>query len=368
MDFDLDEEIAAVRDLAAEICGDRASPDRVAAVEADESRLDAKLWDELARAGLLGVALPEEVGGAGLGMTAVCAVLQQQGRHVAPIPVWTATLAARAVAEHGTTEQRHALLPGSVDGESRLTVALEEFGPADPLAPACAARADSAGWRLSGTKACVPDFDGAHRVIVSASTPDGCGLFLVDPAATGVSAERAETTDRRFCAHLGLDETPAERLGGPDAVRPLVDDACLALAALQLGVTEGALRHAATYLGGRHQFGRPLATFQAVAHQLADCYIDVECLAVTTWEAAWSRDHGDRVDTAVPVAKWWADEAGQRVVHRVQHLHGGIGVDTDYPVHRHYLWGKQLAGTLGAPGADLARLGAALADDADAVG
>ncbi len=142
---------------------------------------------------------------------------------------------------------------------------------------------------------------------------------------------------------------------------------------MQLGVTRGALAHATSYLSERRQFGRPLGTFQAVAHQLADCHIDIEAAGVTLWQAATRLDDADGADadpadhdpadldrTAL-VAKWWATDAGQRVVHRVQHVHGGIGVDLDYPVHRHYLWGKEIAGTLGGPGADLDRLGAVLA-------
>lgn len=368
MDFELDEDVAAAGDLAAEICGDRASSERVAAVEADGTRVDDKLWDEFARAGLLGLAVPEEFGGAGLGMGAVCAVLHQLGRHVAPVPVWTAAVAGRVIADHGSLRQRRELLAPTVDGTARTTVGLEEFGAADPAAPTCAARPDRQGWRVSGSKACVPDWYGAHRVLVSAATPDGAGVFLVDPGAEGVAAEWAETTSRQLCAHVTFDDVCAERVGDSAALPALLDLASLALAALQLGVAEGALRHAATYLGQRQQFGRALATFQAVAHQLADCYIDLECMSVTLWEAAWSWDNGEEVDKAVRVARWWADDAGQRVVHRVQHLHGGIGVDTDYPVHRHYLWAKQLAGTLGSPSADLAGLGAVLAAESGAGG
>ena len=102
----------------------------------------------------------------------------------------------------------------------------------------------------------------------------------------------------------------------------------------------------------REQFGRPLGSFQAVQHQLADCWIDVDAMRLTLWQAL---EDGTR--RSALVAKWWCDQAGLDVVHRVQHVHGGIGVDVDYPVHRHFLWGKQISSTLGGSAAALADLG-----------
>ncbi|MGW0997217.1 acyl-CoA dehydrogenase family protein [Streptomyces sp. NPDC002523] len=158
------------------------------------------------------------------------------------------------------------------------------------------------------------------------------------------------------------DEVVRESAARASLARSLrIEGPGVALAAVQLGVAEGALRHAATYLTGRHQFGRPLATFQAVQHQLADCYIDIEAMRVTLWQAVTALEDGEDAERAVLVAKWWATDGGLNVVHRIQHVHGGMGVDTDYPVHRHFLWGKQISTTLGGAGADLSRLGAVLA-------
>lgn len=368
MDFSLGEELEAVRDLAREIFTDHAVPERLRAVETSESRVDDGLWSDLAGAGLLGTPLPEAEGGAGLGPAALCVLLAEQGRCVAPVPLWPAVVGAMAVAAHGSAEQRSALLPAAVDGTARLTLALEEFGPADPLAPLTTATpsGDGRGWRLSGTKAVVPSPSGAGQVLVTAATGAGTGLFLVAADAAGAAWEQAETTSHDLSAHLTLDGAPAEAVGAPGTgvVEWTVERACVALAAVQLGVAEGALRHAVGYLGERRQFGRPLATFQAVQHQLADCYIDIEAMRVTLWQAVTAIEDGAGAERAVPVAKWWATEGGLNVVHRVQHVHGGIGVDTDYPVHRHFLWGKQISTTLGGAGADLARLGAVLAREA----
>jgi acyl-CoA dehydrogenase len=121
------------------------------------------------------------------------------------------------------------------------------------------------------------------------------------------------------------------------------------------------MRLAAGYLAERRQFGRPLATFQSVQHQLADCYIEIEAMRVCLWRAVSLIKAGEPAEADVLAAKWWAGEGGLNVVHRTQHLHGGIGVDTDYPAHRFFLWGKQIAGTLGGASSDLVRLGSVLA-------
>lgn len=364
MDFTLDEDLAAVRDLAREIFSDRATPERLRAVETGETRIDEPLWRSLADAGLLGIAVPEDDGGAGLGLGALCVLLEEQGRTVAPVPVWPNAIAALAVAAHGTPEQRAALLPGAVDGTARLTVALEEFGPGEPAAPGCTAKADGDEWRLTGTKAVVPSPFGAAGVLVSAATEHGTGLFVVDPDADGVAWSAADTTTHDRSGHLELDGASAHALGTPRSgvLDTVLRQTAVALAAVQLGVTEGALAHAARYMREREQFGRPLGSFQAVQHQLADCYIQIDALRVTLWQAVADVDDATpAAETAVLVAAWWAREGGLDVVHRVQHVHGGIGVDVDYPVHRHFLWGKQLAGTLGGPSAVLARMGTLLA-------
>lgn len=383
MDFTLDEELDAIRVLAGEIFADRATTGRVREVEGSPGRLDEELWAELGKAGLLGIALPEEAGGAGLGLGALCVLLEEQGRVVAPVPLWPAAVGALAVAAYGTAGQRADLLPGAADGTSRLTVALEEFGPADPAEPRCAARRDGDGWRLTGVKAVVPSPFGAAHVLVSATaegsltrddsaTPEdtaghGPGLFLVACDARGVSWEAAETSTHDLAGTLTLDGAPAQAVGAPGdgAVAWSIDRASVALAAVQLGVAQGALRHAVTHLSERRQFGRPLGAFQAVQHQLADCYIDIDAMRVCLWQAVTSleestEDGGDAA-AAVLVAKWWAGEAGLTVAHRVQHVHGGIGVDVDYPVHRYFLWARQISGTLGGPSADLAKLGAVIA-------
>src|SRR5439155_7251098 len=193
----------------------------------------------------------------------------------------------------------------------------------------------------------VPAAPFADRVLV----PVDGGLHLVEPRGEG-----AITTNRSVVGHLSVDGVETEPLGDGDesAVRWLMERMVVGLCALQVGVAEAALAQAAAYTSTRQQFGKPLSTFQGVAHKAADAYIDTEAMRVTLWQAAWRLAEGRDATKEVLVAKWWAAEAGQRVVHIVQHLHGGIGADIDYPVHRYFLWGKQLEVTLGGASETLA--------------
>ncbi|WP_137723067.1 acyl-CoA dehydrogenase family protein [Prescottella subtropica] len=369
MDFNFSEEQEAIRTLADEVFTSKADIDRVKAIELSDERLDRDLWRELANTGLLGIALPENLGGGGLGLSELYVLLEQQGRHVAPVPIWQSALAALAVAEFGTEEQAAALVPGVAEGRTFLTVGIEEFGPYTDGVPATTAVETAGVWTLTGTKAVVPIVHVAERAIVSATTASGAALFVVDLAGAGVTVEQTQSTTWEICGNVTLDNAPAELLGPADGTTApwLQSRVELALAAIALGVGAGAVSQAVDYLNGRQQFGRPLATFQAVNHQLADCYIDLQAMSVTLWQA--TQNLVDDVDpgTSVLVAKWWATDGGQRVVHRTTHVHGGMGVDTDYPVHRHLLWGKQIGATLGGSASDLARLGAQLAAGVEVV-
>lgn len=360
MDFTYDDDLVAVRDLAREIFADRATTDRVREVEGSATHLDESLWQQLAGAGLLGLALPESYGGAGLDLAALCVVLEEQGRTIAPVPLWSAGVASLAVASFGSPSQQDTLLSGAADGSLRITLALEEFDGAAPSDPRCAAVHTGEQWILTGTKAVVPSPFGASHTLVSATGHDGPALFLIPTTGEGIAWEQTETTTHDLAGHLTLTDAVGEQLGDGASLTAVLRLAAVALAAVQVGVADGALRLAAAYLSTREQFGRPLATFQSAQHQLADCWIDIDAMRVTLWQALASLGEPDAARAAL-VAKWWCDQAGLDVVHRVQHLHGGIGVDVDYPVHRNFLWGKQIASTLGGSAAALADLGAVLA-------
>ena len=342
MDFSLSEEAEAVQQLAEQVFTGSMSVDRVKEVEASEERIDRSLWKELASTGLLGIGLPESAGGAGLGLVEVCLVLQAQGRRVAPVPYWPTVLAGQTLASVGQDER----LAAVVAGDSILTVALEPgAGSVD-------------GDRVTGEWPSVPALHVADAVIVFV----GDEGWLVDTGAEGVGIEPAITTNRGKVGHLRLDGAPGLALG---PVREhALDRALVMLAAISLGACEEATRMAAEYTSTREQFGKPLSTNQGVVLKAADAYIAMDAMRVTLWQAAWRLDEGLDAAEAVEVAHWWASEGGHQVVHITQHLHGGMGADIDYPVHRYFLWAKEVTDQLGGPSAHLARLGDMIADEA----
>ena len=303
----------------------------------------------------------------------LCLLLEAQGNAVAPVPLWaTLVLGALPIAHFGSEAQRARWLPGVVSGDVVLTAALTGSAASPTSSPAVRATAQGDGWVLDGTELAVPQAHLAARIVVPARTEGGGVLLaLVDPAAPGVSLERALTTNREVHPHLhlaGVTVVAEEVLVGADVGRSTLDflsvAATIALCALQVGVCEAALTRTAAYLNGRHQFGRPLSTFQGTMLRAADAAIDIEAMRVTWQNAAWRFDSGRDAADAAWAAKWQASERGQRTVHATQHLHGGMGADITYPIHRYFLWGKQIELLLGGPSAQLARLGADIAERA----
>ncbi len=375
MNFAFSEEQRAVSEAAAAIFAGMAGPERVTAVERTADRVDEELWAALARAHLLGLVVPQEHGGVGLGLTEACLLLEQQGRQVAPVPLWaTIVLGAFALTRFGNSHQQSRLLPAVASGRLRMSAALTEVAASPRHRPTATAVHEPGGaWRLSGRLQAVPQAHVADLVLVPAHCPSVAGgvvVAMVDPSSSGVTLERAVTTDRQVHPHLELDgvridpdDTLAPPQGGAAIVSRMVESAVTGLCALQLGVIGEALARAAAYTNERQQFGRPLSSFQGAKLRAADAYIDTEAIGVTTWQAAWRIDTGRPAAQAVAIAKWWASEAGQRVVHTTQHLHGGLGADVSYPIHRYFLWGKQIELMLEGPDAQLSRLGDLVAEE-----
>jgi 3-oxocholest-4-en-26-oyl-CoA dehydrogenase beta subunit len=372
MDFSLSEEQEATRDLARQILSDRMTHERLKELEAGGEGFDGDTWAELAKAGLLGIALPEDVGGSGLGFVALCLLLEEVGRSVAPVPVLpTVVLGALPIAQFGTDAQRQQHLPGVVNGDTVLTAALVETGT-DALHPTTTARTDGDGWRVDGVKTLVPAGLIADRVLVPAAAGDDGAIvvLIVDPDASGVSRERQDTTSGIPQARLELDGVrvaASDVLGNAESGAAIVDwtveRATAAMCSVATGVCEQALKMTAEYTKTREQFDRPIATFQAVGQRAADAYIDTEAVRLTALQSAWRLEAGLPSAAEVAVAKFWAADGGQRVVHAAQHLHGGIGVDRDYPLHRYFLWAKELELTLGGATPQLLKLGGILATE-----
>jgi alkylation response protein AidB-like acyl-CoA dehydrogenase len=365
MDFTFTEEQETIAKLARDLFEHRATPARLTELEAGEIRHDEALWKELAAVDLLGTALPEPVGGNGGGFVELGVLLAEVGWSVAPVPVYaTLVLGADPIARHGNPEQQQRILPGVVSGQRILTAGLAEPGRSDPNVPATTARRDGRGWRLDGAKELVPAAQLADTILIPATTGDGeVGLFLLAVDAAGVEVRPTKTTNREPHADVflyGATVSDQDRLPGGQ-IESLHTRALVGLCAVQLGVAERALRMAATYTTQREQFGRPIGSFQAVQQRMADAFIDVEAIRWTTWHAAWLIAHGRPADRAARIAKFWAAEAGARVAASTQHVHGGIGIDTTYPLHRYFLWAKHNELTLGSASQQLAQLGNAYA-------
>jgi alkylation response protein AidB-like acyl-CoA dehydrogenase len=368
MDFTLGEEHVLVRDLAREILARETTPELLKALEAEGKAHSPALWSQLAAANLLGIAVPEALGGMGLSLLELCALLQETGRAVAPVPALAAlALAGLPLARAGTQAQRERWLPPLARGEAILTAALTDADSSDPAAPATRARREGDRFLLEGEKREVPAAGAAQLVLVPAATDAGPRIFLVDPLAAGVKVEKRLGSGRRPSFDLRFSAATAQDvLGGPDfdaaeLLRWLDDVALVALAATQVGVSERALEITADYVKQRVQFGAPIGSFPAVQHRCADAWIDLESLRWTTWRAAWKLAHGEDAQREALVAKFWAAEAGSRIATATQHLHGGMGVDLDYPIHRYFLWSKQLELQHGGAAPQLVRLGRDLA-------
>jgi len=371
MDFSFSEDQEAIRELATRIFTDLATHERLREIEADAEtpRFDRKLWSELASAGLTGINLPEEVGGAGLGFIEAALIVEAAGRSAAYVPaIETIATGAPAIAEFGSEAQRQRWLPGVVVGDVVVTTALVELG-GTPDAPALTAEKKGDGFTLTGSKSCVPSGLIADVAVVPARLDGGVvGVFVVDLSASGVSrtwqltnAERPDAILEFDHVALAADDLLGLAADGADIVHWLVLRATAGAAVAEAGVTSASIALTAEYTKTREQFGRPIATFQAVGQRAADAYVDSEAIWLTAWQAAWRIAEGLPADDAVAVAKFWAAEGGQRVVHAAVHLHGGVGVDRDYPLHRYFLLTKQLELTLGGATEQLLRLGAMLA-------
>ncbi|MER5497813.1 MULTISPECIES: acyl-CoA dehydrogenase family protein [unclassified Streptomyces] len=390
MDFTFTEEQQAATEAARAVFSGTA-PDRVpspaltpGAVAED---IDRPLWAELAAGDLLGLTLEPRHGGAGLDPIALCLVLRESARVLARVPLLETCAVAMALQRYGDPGLVAELLPPVVRGELVLTVGANGRSGHDPAELAVTARrettaegplpdggsddADDAdsGWVLDGTQSAVPWAQVADWIAVPAHTDGGGAVVaLIRPDQDGVDlAEQVSTNGERF-AEVRLRSVRVDRralidgAGAWEWLRALLTTGTCALA---LGLGEAVLAMTSEYTGKREQFGFPIATFQAVAVQAADRYIDLRAMEVTLWQAAWRISTG--ADGALPaegdiaVAKIWASDGIRRVVQTAQHLHGGFGADTDYSLHRFHAWAKQIELSLGPAAAHEEALGDLLA-------
>ncbi|MBV7698172.1 acyl-CoA dehydrogenase family protein [Streptomyces sp. TRM70350] len=373
MDFTFTEEQQAAAEAARGVFADVApdavpSPTLTRGAVADD--FDRALWGRLADADLLGLLLEPEHGGAGLDAIALCLVLREAGKVLARVPLLENSAALAALQAYGGEELKSAVLARAGRGEVVLTVAAQgRTGGHDPAERAVTARRDGDGWVLDGMQTAVPwAYDADFTVVPAHTDADRSVLALVPRGHEGAElAEQVATTGERLGElRLGSVRVPqkyvVEGEGAWEWLRELLATGTCALA---LGLGERVLRMTGEYTGKREQFGYPVATFQAVAVQAADRYIDLRAMEATLWQAAWRIGSG--APGALPaagdvaVAKIWAAEGVRRVVQTAQHLHGGFGADVDYPLHRYHAWAKHLELSLGPAAAHEEALGDLLA-------
>jgi alkylation response protein AidB-like acyl-CoA dehydrogenase len=308
------------------------TPERLRAAESGPDRFDPALWETLGQAGVLSVD--------DFGLLEQCSVLVELGREVAAVPyLFSVVVAGSALARFGSP----------VDGLCTAALSDDEVVVAE-------------NGRLTGSKSGVPAGGIASTFLVPAQTESGVQVFVVSRSAPGLTIERQRIVDNDSEGWLDFVDVPTDGvLGGAEVVEWMTTRATVGLCALQLGVTERALELTAEHARTRVQFDRPIGSFQAVAQRLADAYVDVEAIRLTLWQAAWRVSSELPADIEVATAKFWAADAGHRVAHTAVHVHGGMGIDTDHPLHRYFVAAKRNEFTLGAATTQLRRIGAVLA-------
>jgi alkylation response protein AidB-like acyl-CoA dehydrogenase len=370
VDFSFSEDQNSIRELVKQVLGDLVTDDSLKALGKEGRWFHERAWKQLAASEMLGLAIPEEYGGAGLGLTELCILLQQVGRTVAPIPaIETLVSSALPLARFGTQSQKERFLPGIAEGSTILTAALVDSGSRDLIRPSAVATTDGDGVRVSGRFSNVAYVDLAERILVPARVDGGsAAILLVDPKGDGVrlSSQRGTNGQPLWLvelsdARVASDDVVGAPEDGGASVRFLIDRTTLGICAVEYGIAEQALFMTAGYAGERKQFGVPIATFQGVTQRVGDAYIDVQAMRSSMWQACWRLDQGLDADKELAVAKFFASEAGARVVAAAQHVHGGMGFDRDYPLYRYFMTSKHLELTLGGAHESLTRLGELIA-------
>ncbi|BBZ30475.1 acyl-CoA dehydrogenase [Mycolicibacterium madagascariense] len=362
MDFSTTEAAGDLGGLARSIVDTVCTPDRQRELDTLDERFDRELWSKLIAADVLSTTAPESLGGGGFGVLEETAVLVALGRQIAAVPyLESVVLAAGALATFGSEALQQDWAAPAVRGEKILTVALDGEMGQGPVR----ATTSGEGHRLTGSRALVGYAPVADAFLVPAETDAGTRVFLVSARDSGVSVSSLDTTGHGSVGHLDLQgvEVDATRVVGGDEVAAwLTTRSTLGRSAFQLGVLERALELTAEYAREREQFDRPIGSFQAVGQRLADGYIDVKGLRLTVTQAAWRLSEDLPSDLEVGTAAFWAAEAGHRVAHTAVHVHGGVGIDVDHPVHRYFLAAKQTEFAVGGATGQLLRIGRELAE------
>ena len=357
MNLDFSEEQKALKDHVRRFLVDRCPPGAVRAVLEGPQPFDRALYAGLAELGVLGTAIPQEYGGTGLGPLDLCVVAEELGRALAPVPVSSSIyLAAEFLLQAGSEAQKKAWLPKLASGEAIGTFAfVEGQGRMTPDR----VRAAVADGKLSGLKGPVPDGDVADVAIVAARSrggrdAGGISLYLVKLAGPGVTREALQTIDpTRSQAKIAFDGAPAELLGaegdGWHIATQVMDRAAILVAFEQVGGSDRALEMARDYAVERMAFGRPIGSFQAIKHMVADMYVAATLARSNCYYAAWALSSGAaELPVAAATARVSATTAFQQCARNNIQVHGGMGFTWAFDCHLFYRRSNALALALGS--------------------
>ena len=364
MDFALSAEQELLKKEARHFLETECPKSMVKKLEASELGYSPEMWKKMADLGWLGLMLPEAYGGVGGSLLDLAVMLEEVGRTTAPSPIFsTMVMGVLPILEAGNEQQKNHLLPRVANGEILLTMALAE--PEADYQPQYlsthATHHKDGVFSITGTKLFVQNAHTANYLLVVARTGkvnaagDGISIFIIDSDTSGVASTPLITiaADKQF--EMTLDKVPCSNndvLGGLNKGWPIVESTLRKATALQcvemVGVAHKALELTASYAATRIQFARPIGSFQAVQHRLADMLTDVESARWLSYQAVWRLDKGLPAAREVSIAKAWTSDACQRVVSGAHHIHGGVGFDVDYDLHYHFRWSKALELNLGS--------------------
>ncbi|MDT0575376.1 acyl-CoA dehydrogenase family protein [Croceicoccus sp. F390] len=366
MDFAQSEDQKSVVSLAADIFADHCSDEKLQTFARSAAPLDSDLWRVVGEAGLAGIGIAEAAGGNGFGVLETVLLLEQAGRFLAPAPLRQTIGAAQTLAHAGPAMAD--IVAKAAAGSVILASACEETGGAWQT-PSPTAQRHSNGWMLDGVRTAVEYGSEADFLLVSATIEgEGPALFLVPADHDGVTRAAQQGTDPVPLSLVTLNEVALDAdamiddgTGPAETLRRHLGRMRVLLCASQLGIVSQALERTARYTSERVQFGRPIGSMQAVQQRCADAFMDVEAIRSTLWRAAWLMDQGVFDEAEIAAAKYWAAHGGHRVTHTAQHLHGGMGADVTYPIHRFFLAAHAVALGLGGAQPMLAQLGSLIA-------
>ena len=362
MDFALSEEQEMLRKSARDFLIAECPKSLVREIEAGDLGYSPELWKKMAALGWMGLAMPEEYGGAGFSLLDMAVLFEEFGRAAMPGPMFSTTVGALAVLEFGTEEQKRVLLPKVASGELIITMAMAEPEVnEDPRFIATRAESHDGGYAITGTKLFVPYAHIADYMLVMARTEGASGddsgltVFIVDAKAGGINLTPLITiaADKQFEVVFDkVSVSDGDTLGslhkGLPMVKAVLRKATAIQCAMMVGGAQQELELTAEHTKTRIQFDRPIGTFQAVQHRLADMFVDIQGARWTTYQAVWRLSEGLPADREVAIAKAFSNIACQRVAASAQQLHGGIGVDKDYDLHFYFRRAKAFELSLGS--------------------